>query len=57
MQSKHQAPRSQDVRTELVERIRQEIAAGIYETPEKWAVALERLQEQLEEDDEAPGPW
>jgi hypothetical protein len=39
-----------EVRTELVERVRREIAAGVYETPEKWAVALERLLERLEED-------
>jgi anti-sigma28 factor (negative regulator of flagellin synthesis) len=40
-----------DIRTELVERVRREIAAGTYDTPEKWAVALERLLERLEKDD------
>jgi len=31
------------IREELVERIRREIAAGTYETPEKWQAALDRL--------------
>lgn len=44
-------PRGPEIRIELVERVRREIAAGVYETPEKWAVALERLLERLEEDD------
>jgi hypothetical protein len=38
------------IRTDLVERVRREIAAGTYETPEKWAIALERLLQRLEED-------
>ena len=36
------------VRTELVERIRREIAEGAYETPEKLQIALERLLNRLE---------
>ena len=36
------------VRTELVERIRREIAEGTYETPEKLQIALERLLNRLE---------
>jgi hypothetical protein len=36
------------IRTELVERVRQEIAAGIYDTDEKLHQALERLLERLE---------
>ena len=36
------------VRTELVERVRREIAAGTYETPEKFEVALARLLDKLE---------
>jgi hypothetical protein len=36
------------IRTDLVERIRCEIAAGTYETPEKWALALDRLLARLE---------
>jgi len=31
------------IRTELVERVRGEIAAGTYDTPEKFQAALERL--------------
>jgi hypothetical protein len=38
------------IRTDLVERVRREIAAGTYDTPEKWAIALERLLRRLEED-------
>jgi hypothetical protein len=37
-----------DVRTELVERVRREIQAGTYETPEKLEAALEHLLERLE---------
>jgi hypothetical protein len=36
------------IRTELVERVRRAIAAGVYETPEKWNAALERLLHHLE---------
>jgi len=35
--------RGKTFRTELVERIRREIAEGEYETPEKWEKALQRL--------------
>ncbi len=38
------------IRADLVERVRREIAAGTYETPEKWAIALERLLGRLEDD-------
>jgi hypothetical protein len=31
-----------------VERVRREIEAGTYETPEKWEAALEKLLERLE---------
>jgi len=37
------------IRTELVERVRREIADGTYETPEKWAAALDRLLKRLED--------
>ena len=37
------------IRTELVERIRREIAEGVYETPKKWEAALDRLFERLQE--------
>jgi hypothetical protein len=45
-------PRAPDqpIRTELVERVRREIAAGTYDTPEKWDIALERLLRRLQED-------
>ena len=36
-----------DVRTELVERVRNEIAAGTYETPEGLEVAVDKLMEEL----------
>ncbi len=39
------------IRTELVERVRREIAEGTYDTPEKFALALDRLLKRLEEDD------
>jgi hypothetical protein len=32
-----------EIRHELVARVRREIAAGVYETPEKMEAALERL--------------
>jgi hypothetical protein len=40
------------IRTELVERVRREIAEGTYDTPEKWEKALDRLLERLEQNDE-----
>lgn len=36
------------VRTELVERVRREIAEGTYDTPEKLAIAFERMLNRLE---------
>ena len=36
-----------EVRTELVERVKAELAAGIYETPEKMDIAIERLIDDL----------
>lgn len=39
------------IRTELVERVRREIAEGTYDTPEKWEIALDRLFKRLEQDD------
>lgn len=35
-------------RAELIARIRREIQLGIYETPEKWAITLDRLCDELE---------
>ena len=45
------APRSSEtpIRTELVERVRGEIAAGTYDTPEKLEIALDRLMRTLED--------
>jgi hypothetical protein len=37
------------IRTELVERVRQAIAEGRYETDEKWEAALELLFQRLQE--------
>ncbi len=37
---------AEDIRHDLVARVRQEIAAGTYDTPEKWQAALERLLER-----------
>jgi hypothetical protein len=34
----------------LVARVRREIAAGTYDTPEKWDAALDRLLKRLEEE-------
>ena len=42
-----QAGHAGGFRTELVERVRREIAAGTYDTPERWQAALDRLAERL----------
>jgi negative regulator of flagellin synthesis FlgM len=39
-----------DIRADLVERVRREIEAGTYDTPEKWDAALDRLLDRLQED-------
>jgi|YNPMSStandDraft_1061717.scaffolds.fasta_scaffold01250_7 negative regulator of flagellin synthesis FlgM len=39
-----QAP---EIRADLVARVRAEIAAGTYETPEKLAIALDRLLDEI----------
>lgn len=36
------------IRTELVQRVRREIAAGTYDRPEIWEKALDRLLDRLE---------
>jgi hypothetical protein len=43
-------PGDAPIRTELVERVRREIAAGTYDTPEKWEAALDRLSKKLLEE-------
>jgi len=35
------------IRSELVERVRNEIAQGTYDTPEKMQIALERLFDRV----------
>ncbi len=35
------------VRWDLVERVRREVAAGTYETPEKWEAALDEMARRL----------
>jgi hypothetical protein len=36
-----------DIRADLVRRVRAEIAAGTYDTPEKFAQALDRMVSEL----------
>ena len=38
------------IRQELVDRVRREIEAGTYDTPEKWEAALDCLLERLHQD-------
>ena len=39
---------AQELRTDLVARVRREIADGTYDTPDKWEAALERLMARLD---------
>ena len=39
---------SEGFRADLVARVREAIAAGTYDTPEKWEMALDRLLQELE---------
>jgi len=39
---------SDPIRWELVARVRREIAAGLYDSPDKWEIALDRLLDELE---------
>jgi hypothetical protein len=39
-----------DIRPDLVRRVRAEIAAGTYDTPEKLELALERLLDRLDQE-------
>jgi negative regulator of flagellin synthesis FlgM len=41
---------AEGVRPELVDRVRREIAAGTYDSPEKWEAALDRLLDRLGSD-------
>jgi hypothetical protein len=47
----HDARADRPIRRDLVERVRREIAAGTYETPEKWDAALDKLFERLEQEE------
>ena len=38
---------AEPIRHALVARVRQEIAAGVYDTPEKWEAALDNLFDTL----------
>jgi hypothetical protein len=40
---------AEEFRPELVARVRHEITAGVYETPDKWEAALDRLLDRLEQ--------
>jgi hypothetical protein len=42
-------------RAALVAEIRSQIAAGTYDTPEKWEAALDRLLDRLESQEARPG--
>ncbi len=39
-----------NIRHEIIARVRREIAAGTYDTPEKWEAALDRLGDSLRSD-------
>jgi len=43
------ADRDAPIRFDLVNRVRREIASGQYDTPEKWAMALDRLLREMDE--------
>jgi anti-sigma28 factor (negative regulator of flagellin synthesis) len=47
---KQDAQEDKHIRKELVERVRREIEAGTYDTPEKWDAALDRLLERMNGD-------
>jgi hypothetical protein len=48
-QSASTPPEDRAIRWDLVERVRSEIAAGTYETAEKWEAALEQLFRRVEQ--------
>ena len=47
---KKRPAREPGIRVELVNRVRAEIAAGTYDTQERWEAALDRLLDRLEGD-------
>ncbi len=46
-QALSQAPPSTGIRQDLVNRVRQEIAAGVYDTEEKFNLALDRMLDEI----------
>jgi hypothetical protein len=42
-----QTRESAEIRQDLVNRVRQEIAAGVYDTDEKFEIALDRLLDSI----------
>jgi hypothetical protein len=40
-----------DIRVDLVQRVRREIAEGTYDSPDKWETALDNLLDRLEQAD------
>jgi hypothetical protein len=44
-----EAAAGEDIRHDLVARVRREIAEGTYDTPDKWEIALARLCYRLEQ--------
>jgi hypothetical protein len=40
-------PAAPGIRTDLVARVRRQIAAGTYDTPERWQAALDKLADRL----------
>jgi negative regulator of flagellin synthesis FlgM len=47
-QALSQARQSTDIRQDLVSRVKAEIAAGTYDTDEKFEIALDRLLNEIE---------
>ena len=45
--AKRRARRPRKIRNDLVQRVRAEITAGTYDTPDKFQAALERLLERM----------
>jgi hypothetical protein len=45
---KHIAASGPEIRADLVARVRGQIAAGTYDTPERWEAALDRLSRSLQ---------
>ena len=50
-QPKKKRKDAKPIRMELVARVRQQIAAGTYDTEERWQAALDRLLDRLDTDD------